>query len=143
MRKIFSTLIFFCAIILTTTANAENWRYVTINVYGSWYIDTQTAFIDQSADDEFLFHVLVKKQLSDSGRKLVGNDNLLYTVYLEEFRFKDNKKYFRVVQATNYTRNGRFSDDPTSIFDWDEIPPNTVAESLYNAAYIALNRTRN
>ena len=90
-----------------------------------------------------MFHVLVKKQLSDNGRKLVGNDNLLYTVYLEEFRFKDNKKYFRVVQATNYTRNGRFSDDPTSIFDWDEIPPNTVAESLYNAAYIALNRTRN
>ena len=140
MKKFLTAIPFLCAFMLINTVHAESWRQATVNYSGTWYVDVHSVMIEKKSEDELIFFVFVKQELSDYSRENYRRENVSYRIFREEFKFSDGIKYFRVGATTNYNFDGSSYSDPADTFDWDIIPAGSVAEYLYETAYRFLPR---
>jgi hypothetical protein len=134
------------ATIETTNNESESiWKWVTDNQYMSFYYNTQTL---EASEDEVI-RMQVKSTLLDAtpeGRnKLVSMlkdrgdkaselyANFDHAIFYYEFRCDVSQ--FRQVRATNYSLSGEVLYD--RLFEdteWTDVPSESLAEKLLNAA---------
>ena len=137
MKKFLSTLIFFCAIILTTTVNAENLVSLGVDDLGDeYFLDTESVALYKQEGKRIKFYTTFRTVYSDKGREHFANEKLASTVSTYAFANNNGQKLAAELSIKVYALDGSLIEEVQKNSPrWEKINPNSVFESVYDAAY--------
>ena len=140
MRKIFIAIIFFCGMILTTTANAANWvSFGSDNFGNEYFIDTLSVNVEETGLDLLVFNADFKTVFSDEGRKVFSSDTLGEAISVCSFKQKGRIKLISTVSTKYYALDGTVISEDDEQSTWQAVKPNSLLQVMYDTAYSYLN----
>lgn len=140
MRKIFIAIIFFCGMILTTTASAANWvSFGSDNFGNEYFIDTLSVNVEETGLDLLVFNADFKTVFSDEGRKVFSSDTLGEAISVCSFKQKGRIKLISTVSTKYYALDGTVISEDDEQSTWQAVKPNSLLQVMYDTAYSYLN----
>ncbi len=147
MKNFVTVVIMLCALMVSSTALAEEWTYITQDVDGNkYFINYSSVHSTKNDKDDFRFSALVKIVYSEYGRAddtrydLPSNwaNFASYKIDHRSFRLKKSKKYTRSDGGAIYANDGTLLTR-TRGFYFFELDSRSVWFPIFDAAY---NRVR-
>ena len=137
MQKIFVATIFLCAMILTSTASAENWVSLgTDNLGNEYFLDTESVALEKHEGNRVKFYAKSRTVFTDKGRQKLGQENLASVVFLYAFANNNGQKLVAELSVKATALDGSLIEELTANSTrWEKVTANTAIGAVYEAAY--------
>ena len=136
MKKFFVSIIFF-VMILTSTVSAANWLSLGVDDLGDeYFLDTESVALYKQEGKRIKFYTTFRTVYSDKGREHFANEKLASTVSTYAFANNNGQKLAAELSIKVYALDGSLIEEVQKNSPrWEKINPNSVFESVYDAAY--------
>ena len=145
MKKIIALVVLLCALTISSTASAADYKYICTSAEGNDYFIDYSSISQRKGEkgkDGLQFSVIIKIIYSEFGRAKRSNslppELINFAVYeLDQilFRVKKSQKGYRLERGAIYAYDGTILSNGHHFNSFVKIANNSVFRTLFDAAY--------